>query len=99
MSILSVKRLIQFEGAGSVRAYCDVALDEAFLIRGLRVVKGKHGMFVSMPRQLGKDRKWYDSVVALTRDAKIEVNKVVLEAYLQQAGLPAEAAVVEPVSA
>jgi DNA-binding cell septation regulator SpoVG len=38
-----------------------------------------------MPRQQGKDHKWYDSVVALTRDAKLEVNKVVLEAYLQQA--------------
>lgn len=89
MSTLSVKRLVPFEGEGSVRAYCDVALNEAFLIRGLRVVEGKHGLFVSMPRQQGKDQKWYDSVIALTRDAKLEVNKVVLEAYLQQAQLPA----------
>ena len=87
---LSVKRLVPFEGESSVRAYCDVALDEAFLIRGLRVVEGKHGLFVSMPRQQGKDHKWYDSVVALTRDAKVEVSKVVLEAYLQHAGAPAE---------
>lgn len=83
---LSVKRLVRFDGGGTVRAYCDVAIAEAFLIKGLRVVEGKNGLFVSMPRQQGKDHKWYDSVVALTKEAKVEVGRVVLEAYQQEAG-------------
>jgi len=77
----SVKRLVRFNGESSVKAYCDVTVSEALLIKGLRVVQGKNGLFVSMPRQQGKDHKWYDSVVALTKSTKAEVGRVVLEAY------------------
>jgi stage V sporulation protein G len=81
---LEVKRLVRFDGNGSLKAYCDLAIGESFLIRGVRVVEGKNGMFVSMPRQQGKDTKWYDNVVALTPEIKKEVGRVVLEAYQQQ---------------
>ncbi len=83
-SALAVKRLVKFEGEGSLRAFCDIAIGEQFLVKGLRVVEGKNGLFVSMPRQQGKDSKWYDNVMPLTKEAKQEVNRVVLEAY--QAG-------------
>ena len=82
---LAVKRLIRFNGDGTLKAYCDLAVGDVFLIKGLRVVEGKNGLFVSMPRQQGKDAKWYDNVVALTKEIKQEVNRVVLEAYQQQA--------------
>jgi len=78
---LAVKRLIRFDGDGSLRAFCDLAIGEQFLIKGLRVVEGKNGLFVSMPRQRGKDSKWYDQFLALTKEAKLEMFRVVLEAY------------------
>ena len=78
---LAVKRLIRFQGEGSLRAFCDLAIGEQFLIKGLRVVDGKNGLFVSMPRQRGKDSKWYDQFQALTKEAKLEMFRVVLEAY------------------
>ncbi len=81
---LSVKRLIRFDGSGSLKAYCDLLVDTRFLIKGLRVVQGKSGLFVSMPREKGKDSTWYDSVVALTKETKQEVNRVVLDAYQQE---------------
>ena len=81
---LAVKRLVRFDGDGSLKAYCDLSIGETFPIKGLRVVSGKNGLFVSMPRQQGKDQKWYDMVVALTTEAKKEVGRVVLEAYQQQ---------------
>ena len=81
---LEVKRLVRFDGDGALKAYCDLAVGEAFLIRGLRVIDGKNGLFVSMPRQQGKDAKWYDNVVVLTPEIKKEVGRVVLGAYQQQ---------------
>ena len=83
-SELSVKRMVRFDGEGSLKAFCDLAVGDAFLIKGLRVVEGKNGLFISMPRQQGKDAKWYESVVALTKEAKDEVSRVVLEAYRQE---------------
>ena len=84
----SVKRLVKFEGNGSVKAYCDLAVGDLFLLKGLRVVAGKKGMFVSMPRQLGKDGKWYDHVVTLSDDTRKAVGQVVLAAYQQELASP-----------
>ena len=81
---ISVKRLMKFTGEGSIKAYADIAIDEQFLIKGVRVVEGKRGMFVSMPRQQTKDGKWFDSVQALTQQAKASVERIVLDAYQQQ---------------
>jgi len=81
---LSVKRMVRFDGEGSLKAFCDLAIGEMFLIKGLRVIKGKKGLFVSMPRQQGKDAKWYDTVAMLTKEVGAEVTRVVLEAYQQE---------------
>ncbi len=82
---LEVKRLIRFDGGSSLKAYVDLSVNNQFLIKGLRVVEGKTGLFVSMPRQQGKDSKWYDSVVALDKEVRKAVGRVVLEAYEQTA--------------
>ncbi len=81
---LSVKRLVKFDGEGSLKAYCDLAIGDQFLVKGLRVVQGKNGLFVSMPREQGKDQKWYDNVVLLTDETKTDVSRVVLAAYQQE---------------
>jgi stage V sporulation protein G len=81
MGGFSVMRMVKFDGEGTVRAYCDLAIGNAFLIKGLRVVKGRNGLFVSMPRQQGKDKAWYDSVSPMTKEAKQEIDRVVLDAY------------------
>ena len=83
VSDLCVKRMVVFDGEGSLKAYCDLAIGNCFLIRGLRVVEGKKGVFVSMPRQAGKDGKWYESVVAITKRAEAAVSKAILAAYQQ----------------
>ncbi len=82
---VSVKRLIKFDGEGALKAYVDLVVGESFLIKGLRVVEGKNGVFVSMPRQQTKGGRWFDAVEALTKEAKAEVGRIVLEAYQQEA--------------
>jgi stage V sporulation protein G len=78
---LTVQRLIKFDGEGSLRAFCDLQVGDHFMIKGLRVVNGRKGMFVSMPRQQGKDTKWYDMVETMSPEVKQEVDRLVLAAY------------------
>jgi stage V sporulation protein G len=87
-SKLTVLRVVRFDGEGAVKAYCDLAIGDLLIIRGVRLVDGKNGRFVSMPRQMGKNKKWYD-MVELAKDLKGEVDRVVLEAY--DSGMGAEA--------
>lgn len=78
---LMITRFVRFENEGALKAFCDVALGNQLLIKGIRVVEGRHGPFISMPRQQGKEGKWYDSVVPLNKDLRMELARLVLEAY------------------
>lgn len=78
---LAVCRLHKLDGSGSTKAFCDLSVLDSLVINGLRVVEGEKGLFVSMPREEGKDGKWYNTVIPLRREIKDEIEKVVLEAY------------------
>lgn len=84
-----VKRIVRFEGNGPVRAYCDLAIGDLAVIRGVRVVDGKKGRFMSMPRQQGKNSKWYD-LVSLNDALRGDAERVVLEAFERQDGAEEE---------
>ncbi len=78
---LEVKRITRLEGDGPTKAFCDVAVAGAFLIKGVKVVNGKKGIFVSLPREQGKNGQWYDIVAPLTPSAKAKLSEIVLNAY------------------
>lgn len=78
---LEVVRLHKLDGTGATKAFCDLSILDSFVIKGLRVVEGEKGLFVSMPQEAGKDGKWYNTVIPLNREVKDEIEKLVLEAY------------------
>ena len=59
----------------------DISIGDEFAIKGFRVVQGKKGLFVGLPREPGKDGKWYDRAFPLTDSAREALNEVVLAAY------------------
>jgi stage V sporulation protein G len=78
---LAVTRIHKLEGEGATKAFCDISILDSIVINGLRVVQGKDGLFVSMPREAGKDGKYYNTVIPLRREVKDEIEKLVLETY------------------
>ena len=76
-----VARLHRFNGGGATKAICDVSIADQFLVKGFRIVEGKNGLFVSAPREPGKDGKWYDSAFPLTAETRGALHEVVLSAY------------------
>lgn len=78
---LSVKRINRIDGTGTLKAFCDLEVAEAFLIKGVRVVEGKNGLFVSMPQEQGKDGNWYDTVFPVSKEVRQQVSETVLGAY------------------
>ena len=78
---LAVTRMHKLEGNGATKAFCDMSVMDSLVINGLKVVEGKDGLFVSMPSEVGKDGKWYNTVIPMNREIKNEIERVVLEAY------------------
>lgn len=67
-------------------ALATVTIDDCLVLTGLRIVKGKKGMFVSMPqRKLSKPDKngneYADIFFPVTHDFREELNNAILDEY------------------
>jgi len=76
-----VSRLYRVNGEGALRAFADLSIADSILIRGIRIIEGQKGLFVSMPKQQGKDSRWYDTVRPLSKEMREEISTTVLTAY------------------
>ncbi|MFH1305669.1 MAG: SpoVG family protein [Candidatus Omnitrophota bacterium] len=79
--VIKVERIHRLEGESSTKAFCDLLILDTFVVKGLRVVQGKDGLFVSMPREQGRDNKWYDTFFPLSREMRKGLEELVLESY------------------
>jgi len=79
---INVQRIHKLTNGKSLKAFADINVNDALLVKGVRVMDGKKGIFVTMPRkQSTKDKKWYDTVRCLTQEVREEISGKVLEAY------------------
>ncbi|HNX91385.1 MAG TPA: SpoVG family protein [Candidatus Omnitrophota bacterium] len=79
--IVKVNRMFPVSGDKATKAFCDITLYDAFVVTGLKIVEGQNGLFVSMPRQKGRDGKWYDSCFPVSKEVRDEMEKFILEQY------------------
>lgn len=80
-------RIDRMVNSGNVKAIASVSLDGMFVVKNLKVMDGKKGLFVSMPQESfpGKDgqKQYSNTFFALTNSAKMQLQQVVLDAYQQ----------------
>jgi len=78
--MVEVSRLHRLDGDSAIKAFADVVINQV-LVKGVRVIEGKKGVFLTMPQVSGKDGKFYPTVMLLDESLKEQLEKVVLEAY------------------
>ena len=81
---VSVLRLHRLSGESNLKAFADVSFAGVFIVKGLKVVEGKKGMFVGMPARMGKDNKWHDIAYPVTKEFRETLNEIVLGAYEEE---------------
>jgi stage V sporulation protein G len=77
----NVERMFKFPEGGALKAFADVSINERLVVRGVRIVEGKKGLFVTMPQEQGKNNKWYDQVMLKSAEDHDEMAGRVLEHY------------------
>ena len=78
---IKVIKIHRLSNEGHLKAFVDIAINDALLIKGIRVVQGKKGLFVSMPVEQGKNERWYERVRCLNQDIRTLISQKVLEAF------------------
>ncbi len=64
-----------------LKAFVNVTFDNQFVVRGMKVIKGANGYFVSMPSRKMSDGSFRDIAHPINNDFRERVEKVILEEY------------------
>lgn len=77
-------KINSFRAEGSLRANASVNINDAFAIRGVKVMEGSSGLFVSMPSYKAGNGEYKDICFPCTKESRLEFDKAVLGEYQHQ---------------
>lgn len=64
-----------------LKGFANVTFDDAFVIRGMKIIQGNTGYFVSMPSRKRPDGTYQDIAHPVNKDMRQLIEAKVLEAY------------------
>jgi DNA-binding cell septation regulator SpoVG len=79
--MVKIDRIHKLDNGSAIKAFADVILLDVVKIKGVRVVKGKNGLFAAMPRTQAKDGNWYEPVSLVNDKMREKLQNAVLKAY------------------
>lgn len=85
MAEITEVRIYKTKGNGNVKAYASVSFDNEFVVKGLKIVEGEKGLWVSMPSRKMKDGSFQDIFHPVSKEARDKIVDAVLKAYEEQA--------------
>ena len=80
MNNIKIIRMNIINGYPGIKAFCDIEYYD-LEIKGLKVVEGNNGLFVSMPSEKGKNGKYYNIVWVKDINTKQEIENAILDIY------------------
>lgn len=57
-----------YNGNSKTKAFVDLSLDDTLVIKGITLVEGTDGLFLSFPSKKGKDGKYYNSLYSIDKE-------------------------------
>lgn len=79
---ISHVRIKKFEDKGNFKAYVDLTIANSFMIKGLRIIEGGEGLFLTMPSKKNKDGEGYTDIAhPISKEIKEEIEALVFEEY------------------
>lgn len=67
-----------------LRAFASVTFDEEFAVKGIKVMDGKKGLFISMPAQASSEGEYYDVAYPITKKFREELEDAVITAFEEE---------------
>jgi len=82
MEITEVRLTLREEDR--LKAFVSITFDDAFVIRGLKVIDGNNGLFVAMPSRRRKDGEFRDIAHPINNETRTMIEDAVLAEYRRQ---------------
>jgi stage V sporulation protein G len=81
IEVTSVTVRLFSSGDDKLKAFASIVLNNAFIIKDLKVIEGNNGRFVAMPSRRGKDGVFHDIAHPLSQPVRDTIERIVLDAY------------------
>lgn len=91
MEITDVKVFIR--ESNQLKAFVNIVIDDAFIIRNIKVIEGQNGLFVAMPSRRVSSGEYRDIAHPINTETRNEVEQIIIKKYkevLQEALSAAE---------
>jgi len=88
MEITEVRLTLRSEDR--LKAFVSITFDNAFVVRGLKVIEGNDGLFVAMPSRRRKDGEFRDIAHPINNETRQMIEDAVFAEYERQVALAAE---------
>ena len=79
MTITDVKVFLR--PADPLKAFANIVIDDAFIIKNIKIIEGKNGLFIAMPSQKNKNGEYRDIAHPLNTDTRNDLEKMIIEKY------------------
>ncbi len=67
-----------------LKAYATITIDDVFIIRDLKIIKGHDDLFVAMPSKRRKDGQFKDIAHPLNQETREMIENAVFDAYKKE---------------
>jgi stage V sporulation protein G len=64
-----------------LKAYVTITIENCFVVRDLKIIKGHEGLFVAMPSKKRKDGQFKDIAHPLNQETRAEIERAVFAAF------------------
>jgi Uncharacterized protein, involved in the regulation of septum location len=79
MNITDVKVFIR--DSKQLKAFVNIVIDDAFIIRNIKVIEGENGLFVAMPSRRIGTGEYRDIAHPINTDTRNMIEKAIIEKY------------------
>ena len=62
-----------------IKAICHVTFDEEFVVKGIKLIKGDKGLFISMPNSKSTNGEYFDICFPLSATLRKEIQDAIIE--------------------
>ncbi len=77
---------ISLRNDAKLKAFASITLDDCFVIRGLKIIKGMEGIFIAMPSRQKKDGEYQDIAHPINKTTRAWVEDIVIAKYEEEVG-------------
>lgn len=70
-----------YDGNSKTKAFIELVLDNTLVIKGMMLVEGSKGLFLSFPSSKGKDGKYYNSIYSMDKEFTGQLEEACVKKY------------------